>query len=119
LICDKCNQNVNRLKHYKNKGWLCFTCYSDVCIPESYVFKSYWDQSLGVMIDSPFKKKELEKKYGVTYMSNDERIAATKEAKRSVEAKKKYRYRKGVENIYENVQRGHSYINDLKNRGLA
>lgn len=79
-----------------------------------FKFKPFFDQSLGLYIDSYSHKKEIEKIYNVEYMSNNERIAVTKEAKINIENKNKAKYRKGVIEVMDNVHRGYSYIEKMK-----
>lgn len=97
-------ENKIRIMEYKTK--------------DTQVFRSFFDQSMGIMITSKAHQREIEKKHGVTYMSNDERISATKEAKMQVASRKSIKRKKDIKNIFENVERGHSYIDDMKKRGL-
>jgi len=77
-------------------------------------FTPFFDQSLGVYVESYSHKKQLEREHKVEYMSNDERISATKEAKRHIEDKKSSHIRKNITEIRDNIRKGHSYIEDLK-----
>ena len=77
------------------------------------VFNSFFDNSLGLWVTSAIEKKDIEKKYNVRYMSNDERIAITKEAKRNIRDEKKKMTRKAVTEVFEKVHHGHSYQNEL------
>ena len=115
MRCDNCGKHVTKLKRdNETRKFLCEEC--SPYYEENYVFRSFFDQSMGMMIDSPFKKREIEKEYGVTYISNDERIALTKQAKRNIKANEFKRHRKNIENIFERVSKGHSYIQELKGK---
>lgn len=113
FTCQKCAEQFEYTKgcNISYTGIRCKSCNDDdtkqalerakLRDHKPYQFTPFFDQSLGIYIASYSQKKEIEKSEGVTYMSNDDRIAATKEAQRNINHKKYTNIKNNITQIYE------------------
>jgi hypothetical protein len=82
------------------------------------IWRTYFDHNFGVVIDSPQRLKEIEKKNGGQFYSVNEFLGFNKIKEQQCKDINLNRAKKSFENMYSDLRQGRSFHRELKEKGL-